>query len=119
MSRRSGWESTDDKPEVCYVWDISEEYIDSFRRALRLTSKDFDGEIADLIRAAREDLVLGGVLGVLAEDENDPLIKRTITSYVKAEFGLDNDDADKYRAVYDRLKVSLALASDYTGSGEV
>lgn len=109
-----GTESADGRPEICYVWDISEEYIDSFRRALRLTSRDFDREIADLIRAARIDLALGGVFFARTEDEGDPLIKRAVTSYVKAEFGLDNDDADKYRAAYDRLKVALALSSDYT-----
>ena len=98
---------------------ISKKYLAEFRQALRLTSMDFDGEITDLIRAAREDLALGGVLPERARDEADPLIKRAITSYIKAEFGLDNDDADKYRAAYDRLKVSLTLASDYVGSGEV
>lgn len=99
--------------------DVSEEYLAAFRKALRLTSTDLDEEIADLIRAAREDLALGGVLPERARDEEDPLIKRALTSYIKAEFGLDNDDADKYRAAYDRLKVSLALASDYVGGGEV
>ena len=99
--------------------DVSEEYLAAFRKALRLTSKDLDEEIADLIRAAREDLALGGVLPERVRDEADPLIKRALTSYIKAEFGLDNDDADKYRAAYDRLKVSLALASDYVGGGEV
>lgn len=39
-------------------------------------------------------------------------------NYIKAEFGLDNEDAEKFRAVYERLKVSLAMSSDYVG-GEV
>ena len=113
-------ESTNQEPVVQEpVADISEEYLAAFRKALRITSKDFDGEIADLIRAAREDLALGGVLPERVRDEADPLIKRALTSYIKAEFGLDNDDADKYRAAYDRLKISLALASDYVGGGEV
>jgi len=98
--------------------DISAEYLADLRRALRITSPDFDGEIADLIRAAREDLALGGVLPQRARDETDPLVKRAVASYVKAEFGLDNEDADKYRTAYHRLKVSLALASDYVGGGE-
>lgn len=93
--------------------DVSAEYLAAFRQALRITAEDFDGEITDLIRAAREDLGLGGVLPERAADETDPLVKRAVMSYVKAEFGLDNEDADKYRAAYDRLKVALALASDY------
>ena len=114
-------ESTNQEPTVQKqtAADVSEEYLAAFRKALRLTSKDLDEEIADLIRAAREDLALGGVLPERTRDEEDPLIKRALTSYIKAEFGLDNDDADKYRAAYDRLKVSLALASDYVGGGEV
>ena len=72
----------------------------------------------DLIRAAREDLALGGVLPERAQDEEDPLIKRAVMNYIKAEFGLDNEDAEKFRAVYERLKVSLTMSSDYVG-GEV
>ncbi len=94
---------------------ISPEYLSAFRQALRITSEDFDGELADLIRAARRDLSLGGVLPTRAEDETDPLVKRAVMTYVKAEFGLDNEDADSYRAAYHRLKTALALATDYIG----
>ena len=99
--------------------DVSEEYLAAGRLSIRTKSKAFDPEIVDLIRAAREDLALGGVLPERARDESDPLIKRAVMTYIKAEFGLDNEDVDKYRAAYDRLKVSLALASDYVGGGEV
>ena len=44
--------------------------------------------------------------------------KRAVMNYIKAEFGLDNEDAEKFRAVYERLKVSLTMSSDYVG-GEV
>ena len=98
--------------------DVSEEYLAAFRLYVRLTSTAFDGEIVDLIRAAREDLALGGVLPERAQDEEDPLIKRAVMNYIKAEFGLDNEDAEKFRTVYERLKVSLAMSSDYVG-GEV
>ena len=98
--------------------DVSEEYLAAGRLSIRTKSKAFDPEIVDLIRAAREDLALGGVLPERARDEADPLIKRAVMTYIKAEFGLDNEDVDKYRAAYDRLKVSLAMASDYVGGGE-
>jgi len=97
---------------------VSEAYLAAFRQALRITSDAFDGEITDLIRAAREDLALGGVVSERTRDEADPLIKRALVSYVRAEFGLDNEDADQYRAAYDRIKVSLVMSSDYVGSGE-
>lgn len=113
-------ESTNQEPAVQEpAADISEEYLAAGRLSIRTKSTAFDGEIVDLIRAAREDLALGGVLPERARDEADPLIKRAIMNYLKAEFGLDNDDADKYRAAYERLKVSLAMSSDYVGSGEV
>lgn len=99
--------------------DVSEEYLAAGRMSIRTKSKAFDQEIVDLIRAAREDLALGGVLTERTRDEADPLIKRAVMTYIKAEFGLDNEDADKYRDAYDRLKVSLAMASDYVGGGEV
>ncbi len=101
-----------------YGTKVSEWYLASFRIALRITSQDFDDEIIDLIRAAREDLALAGVSFVLAADESDPLIKRAIVTYVKAEFGLDNEDAEQYRSSYQRQKVALAMSSFYTGFGE-
>jgi hypothetical protein len=33
--------------------------------------------------------------------------------YVKAEFGLDNPDAQRYRESFDLLKRHMALATDY------
>lgn len=98
---------------TAHAADVSEKYLAAFRECLRLTSKDFDGELADLICAARGDLSLGGVLPEKAEDEEDPLIKRAITTYVRAEFGLDNEDAERYRESYRQQKTALALASDY------
>lgn len=114
-------ESTNQEPAVQEpaAADISEEYLAAGRLSIRTKSKAFDGEIADVIRAARKDLALGGVLPERTQDEADPLIKRAIMNYLKAEFGLDNEDADKYRAAYERLKVSLAMSSDYVGGGEV
>lgn len=89
------------------------EYIASFRGYLRNKTSALDGEIKDLIDAARDDLVLGGVLLERAQDETDPLIKRAIANYVKAEFGLDNDDSEKYRAAYDDLKKRLLFSDKY------
>lgn len=98
--------------------EVSADYLGSIRQYLRIASSDFDGEIGDLINAARGDLILGGVLPDKAKDETDPLIKRAVATYVKAEFGLDNPDADRLRESYRHLKIGLALASDYVGEGE-
>lgn len=73
----------------------------------------FDAKITDLIGAARADLLLGGIKEAKVEDESNALIKRAIICYIKAEFGLDNEDAEKYRESYDMLKRHLMLSSEY------
>lgn len=92
---------------------VSPEYLADIRLRVRLSANKLDGEIEDLILAARADLVRGGVLPARAADESDPLIKQAVSTYVKAEFGLDNEDADKYRASYKSQKIALSMASDY------
>ena len=93
--------------------EVSSEYLSDIRLRVRSSVDKLDGEIKDLILAARADLVRGGVLPARAADETDPLVKQAISTYVKAEFGLDNDDADKYRASFRRQKIALSMASEY------
>jgi len=94
--------------------EISERYKLTFRAALRISHPNFDDEIIDLIAAARADLHdLGGIKAEKVCDESDPLIKRAIACYVKSEFGLDNDDAGKYRESYEMLKRHLMLSEEY------
>ena len=95
---------------------IGAEYLTSIRQYMRLTLTIHDSELEDLINAARADLVLGGVLPAKAEDEQDPLIMRAVATYVKAEFGLDNDDSEKYRASYKEQRNGLALSDSYIAS---
>lgn len=92
---------------------ISEQFVYSVRQYLRISHTRFDAEITDLIGAARADLLLGGIKASKVNDESDTLIKRAIVCYVKAEFGLDNADADKYRESYNMLKRHLMLSSEY------
>ena len=97
---------------------VRSEYVATIRLRLRNSSNALDSEITDLINAARADLVLGGVLESKAADETDPLILQAISTYVKAEFGLDNDDSEKYRASYKEQKNGLALSETYIARGE-
>lgn len=90
--------------------------IDSVKTALRISATAFDGEIGDLIAAARQDLILSGVLPEKAGSDDDPLIKRAISVYVKAHFGYDNSDHERLLSAYDMLKSHLTLAGDYTRS---
>ena len=93
--------------------EVSSEYLSDIRLRVRSSVDKLDGEIKDLILAARADLVRGGVLPARAADETDPLVKQAISTYVKAEFGLDNDDTDKYRASFRNQKIALSMASEY------
>ena len=96
---------------------IGDSYLTSIRQYMRITSTAFDPELKDLINA-RADLVLGGVLEVKAQDETDPLILRAVATYVKAEFGLDNEDSEKYRASYKEQRNGLTLSDAYIAAEE-
>lgn len=91
--------------------------IDELRTILRIGEAQtaFDSEIHPLIDAAKADLKLSGVSEAKTEDEEDPLIKRAITIYVKAHFGWDNPDAERLQQSYDMLKMHLTLSQEYTG----
>jgi hypothetical protein len=82
--------------------------------ALRVSNTAFDGEITDLIAAARQDLILSGVLSAKANSTTDSLIKRAIICYCKAHFGWDNPDHERLLSAYHQLKMHLTLAGDYT-----
>jgi uncharacterized phage protein (predicted DNA packaging) len=92
--------------------------LDDVKIALRVTNTAFDSEILDLIDAARQDLILSGVTTLKANDDTDPLIKRAIITYCKANFGFDNPDADRLQKSYDMLKMHLSLSTEYTEAVE-
>lgn len=96
---------------------VSDAYIHSLRLYLRLNNTRLDDEITDLVEAARKELVLAGISPEKVDDESDPLIKRALAVYIKAEFGLDNDDAGSYRESFEMLKRFLALSSEYKAEG--
>lgn len=87
--------------------------LNAIKIALRISHTAFDGEITDLIEAARQDLILSGVSSIKANDDTDQLIKRAVSTYVKANFGFDNPDAVRLQESYTMLKQHLALAGDY------
>ena len=88
--------------------------LDDVKAALRVTTTNTGivGEITDLIAAAKADLGLSGVLSKNLVD-TDTLVKRAIITYVKANFGYDNPDAERLMRSYDMLKAHLTLSTDY------
>ena len=84
--------------------------LDKVKSALRVSGNFFDVEIQDLIDAAKLDLNISGVVKI---DDNDALIQRAIIVYCKANFGYDNNEAERFQKSYDMLKQHLSLAGDY------
>lgn len=85
--------------------------LDDVKTALRISNTAFDGEITDLISAAKSDLTLSGILKM---DDADALIKRAIITYIKANFGWNNPDAEKLQQSYNMLKAHLSLSTEYS-----
>ena len=84
--------------------------LESVKLALRITTDAFDDEIQDLINAALADL---GIAGITNLDEADALIKRTVITYCRVNFG-EPDDYDRMKASYDEQKAQLQTATGYT-----
>ena len=84
--------------------------LESIKKSLRISGAIFDTEIQELMNAALADMKLSGIS---CQNVQDPLIRRAVTIYCKANFGLDNKDSEKYQKSYDMLKNHLCLAGDY------
>lgn len=86
--------------------------LENVKRELRVSNSVFDGEVQDLIDAALLDLRIPQI-DTTKIVETDPLIKRAVILYCKANFGLDNPDSEKYQRSYDNLVEKLSLSSNY------
>lgn len=94
--------------------------LDDVKTSLRISHNKLDNEINYLIDAARYDLIIAGVSEekVKSDGKNeDPLIKRAIIVYCKANFGLDDKDTvaakEMYQRSYESIKQHLSLSGDY------
>ncbi|HHT7172088.1 TPA: head-tail connector protein [Bacillus cereus] len=87
--------------------------LDDVKTTLRVSHNALDNDISDLIEEARHDLMLSGVSSKKANDDIDPLIKRAIKTYCKAEFIADVREAERFKISYNMLKNHLTLAGDY------
>lgn len=85
--------------------------LNEVKTALRVSHNALDSEFNDLIDEARHDLMLSGISSIKATDDTDPLIKRAIKLYCKANSS--DKDTEKYQMSYDSLKNHLTLAGDY------
>lgn len=100
---------------------ISPEFLDKAKGVLRITTNDtvINSEIETLIRACQRDLIRNGITPSLVYDLKDSLIEMAVLTYLKAEFGLDNKNYDKFRSSYEQLRADLSLTDDYVTEKKV
>nr|UVY42788.1 MAG: hypothetical protein [Bacteriophage sp.] len=93
--------------------------LDACRAALRIPDfvTDYDEEISDVIEAARAELVAGGVADAKAHDDSDGRVRLAIKVYVKANFGMDNPDSERFMKSFDAMLTSMSGDSAYSGGG--
>ena len=80
--------------------------LQDIKDSLRVSGNDLDTEILDLIESAKADLILSGVHKDKVVD-TDPLIKRAITVYCKANFGYEDPKlSERFQESYTSLKIT-------------
>ena len=84
------------------------------KMALRISTTALDNELADLIKAAEQDL---GVAGVVLPDTLNEICTTAIITYCKMRFGLP-DDVEWLKKSYDEQKAQLVTATGYTNWGD-
>lgn len=89
--------------------------LDDVRTYLRIDASDtsFDGEIQDLISAVQTELTDVGINPASVSSATDPLIKKAITTYCKANFGYDTDNAEAFASAYEKIKTYLMNSGSY------
>lgn len=90
------------------------------RSALRIPDDCtvYDEEIADLVADARAALVAGGVSESKAACGDDASVRVAVKTYVKANFGMDNPDAERLMRSFDVQLCRLAGCAKYSAAKE-
>lgn len=86
--------------------------LSTVKRELRISTDVYDAEVLDLIAAAYSDLAIPQIKAEKLVD-TEPLVKRAVILFCKANFGLDNKDSEKYQKAYDNLVEKLSLSLIY------
>ena len=90
--------------------------LDACLEALRIPADciDFDAEIEDLIEAARAAM-RAGVADTVAADDSNSTVRLAVKVYCKANFGMDNPDADRLTQSFDDLLTMMRGSSEFGG----
>ena len=83
------------------------------KKSLRIAASTtlFDDDLAEIIAAAENDLVTGGVVRV---DDTDPLVRQAIKFYARANFqNGESKERELYNDRYEQLKNVLGQCQLY------
>lgn len=89
--------------------------LEEVKLALRIKNSAYDAEIISLIAAAQATMAASGVS---ADHAEDPMYKAAITAYCKAHFGVENENADRWNAIFDNIVQHMSLCGTYNDRGE-
>lgn len=87
--------------------------LTSVKNAMRIDGIYHDEELTDLIETAKLLLKEAGVLEVKLLDD-DPLIRKAVITYCKANFGVDAEHGEKFAWSFEEMKKLISLLSSYT-----
>ena len=92
--------------------------LDACREALRIPADctDYDTEIEDLIEAARAAMRAGGVADSIAADDSNGTVRLAVKVFCKANFGMDNPDADRLSQSFDDMLTMMRGSSEFGGA---
>lgn len=97
--------------------DTKDKLFDKAKVAVRSTFDDveLDSELNDLILSARDDLRVFGLIDKAKSSSEDDsnLITQAVLLYVKAHWGYDNPDAERFGALYNELKNKLSVSTQF------
>ena len=105
-----------DTQETEVMTMAEETMLQKVKRALKLTTEQYDQELTDMIEEAKADLGLTGNLKAKADDEGDALIRRAIITYCRIHHG-SPEDYDRLVESYREQKGQMRIATGYTDWG--
>lgn len=97
----------------------ADELKSTVKTVLRISADVYDAEIDMLVESALEDLKRVGI-SELAIAEGNPLVKKAVCCYCKANFGYDNSDASFFDRSYRQTVIDLmnSKANVCAGDGD-
>lgn len=87
--------------------------VEKARNSVNITRNNFDGELRDVVEAARLEMEASGVPRRITRDDDNPLVVQAIKAYVKADQAWEEPDiAQKQSEAFDKIVNKLAMTFD-------